>query len=95
MTRTIRYTARFKRDFKREKKSGRHKATLEHDILFIIKILSGDTVLPLRYCDHQLNGEWKDYRDCHIKPDLILIYRKPDHYSLELVRLGSHSELGL
>ena len=39
-------------------------------------------------------GEWKDHRDCHIKPDLLLIYRKPDARSLELVRLGSHSELG-
>jgi mRNA interferase YafQ len=35
------------------------------------------------------------HRDCHIRPDLILIYRKPDDDNLELVRLGSHSELGL
>ncbi|MCW5584238.1 MAG: type II toxin-antitoxin system mRNA interferase toxin, RelE/StbE family, partial [Gammaproteobacteria bacterium] len=39
--------------------------------------------------------EWADHRDCHIKPDLVLIYRKPDDDTLELVRLGSHSELGL
>src|SRR6266851_2273803 len=39
--------------------------------------------------------EWSDHRDCHIRPDLVLIYRKPDDDSLELVRLGSHSELGL
>ena len=38
-------------------------------------------------------GEWADNRDCHIRPDLILIYRKPDADRLELVRLGSHSEL--
>jgi mRNA interferase YafQ len=50
--------------------------------------------LPRRYFDHALSGEWQDCRDCHIKPDLILIYRKPDETSLELVRLGSHSELG-
>ena len=42
-----------------------------------------------------LGGEWSDHRDCHIRPDLSLIYRKPDGASLELVRLGSHSELGL
>ncbi len=41
------------------------------------------------------HGEWSDHRDCHIRPDLVLIYRKPDNDSLELVRLGSHSELGL
>ena len=45
--------------------------------------------------DHPLSGEWSDHRDCHIRPDLILIYRKPDETSLELVRLGSHGELGL
>jgi len=50
--------------------------------------------LPQRYFDHALSGDWEDFRDCHIKPDLILIYRKPGLQSLELVRLGSHSELG-
>jgi mRNA interferase YafQ len=42
-----------------------------------------------------LTGEWQDHRDCHIRPDLVLIYRKPDDEVLELVRLGSHSELSL
>ncbi len=42
-----------------------------------------------------MSGDWKDHRDCHIKPDLVLIYRKPDDESLELVRPGSHSELSL
>ena len=51
--------------------------------------------MPERLRDHALIGEWKDHRDCHIRPDLVLIYRKPDDLSLELVRLGSHSELGL
>ncbi len=41
--------------------------------------------------DHVLIG---DCRDCHIKPDLVLIYRKPDAGTLELIRLGSHSKLG-
>jgi very-short-patch-repair endonuclease len=42
-----------------------------------------------------VGGEWSDHRDCHIRPDVILIYRKPDDASLEFVRLASHSELGL
>jgi mRNA interferase YafQ len=58
-------------------------------------MLAKDEPLPRRYFDHPLGGEWIDHRDCHIRPDLILIYRKPDEASLELVRLGSHSELGL
>lgn len=93
--RTIKYTSRFKRDYKREKKSGRHGSTFEHDFLSIVKSLASDTPLPARYRDHALTNNWKDHRDCHIKPDLVLIYRKPDPESLELVRMGSHSELGL
>ena len=42
-----------------------------------------------------LAGEWHDHRDCHIRPDLILIYRKSGDDVLQLVRIGSHSELGL
>ena len=48
-----------------------------------------------RFRDHPLTGEWIDHRDCHIKPDLVLIYRIPDAERLELVRLGSHNELSL
>jgi len=93
--RTIKYTNRFKRDFKREKRSGHHKTTLEKDLVQIVKLLAKDAVLPARYYDHALTHNWKDHRDCHIKPDLVLIYRKPDEETLELVRLGSHSELSL
>jgi mRNA interferase YafQ len=60
-----------------------------------VTMLAADEPFPRRYFDHSLGGEWTDCRDCHIRPDLILIYRKPDETSLDLVRLGSHSELGL
>jgi mRNA interferase YafQ len=92
--RTISRTGAFKRDFKREAK-GKHKATLEADLKEALAYLVTDTPLPERYCDHPLSGSWDDHRDCHVKPDLILIYRKPDTTELQLVRLGSHSELGL
>ena len=93
--RTISYTKKFKQDFKREKKSGKHKKNLDVELVKISKLLAADKNIPARYCDHALTGNWKDHRDCHIKPDLILIYRTPDQSSLELVRLGSHSQLGL
>ena len=48
-----------------------------------------------KYSDHPLTGNWVEHRDCHIKPDLVLIYRKPDKKRLQLIRLGSHSELSL
>jgi len=60
-----------------------------------VNLLAADKPLSHRYFDHPLGGEWNDHRDCHIRPDLILIYRKPKDQTLELVRLGSHSELGL
>jgi mRNA interferase YafQ len=92
--RTVRYTSRFRRDYKREK-SGRHSGRLDAELLEAVNLLATDEPLPRRYFDHPLGGEWKDHRDCHIRSDLILIYRKPDETSLNLVRLGSHSELGL
>jgi mRNA interferase YafQ len=61
----------------------------------VVNLLAADTPLPRGNLDHRLSGEWSDHCDCHIKPDLILIYRKPDDNGLELVRPGSHSELGL
>ena len=54
-----------------------------------------DQSLDQKYHDHPLSGNWSDHRDCHVKPNLILIYRKPENDVLQLVRLGSHSELGL
>ena len=92
--RTIRRTARFKRDYKREAK-GRYRATLDRDLLAVVSLLAADAPLPEKHRDHALTGDWKDHRDCHIRPDLVLIYRKPDAETLELVRLGSHSELSL
>jgi mRNA interferase YafQ len=92
--REIRYTTRFKRDYKREK-SGRRGKNVGAVLMEVVKLLASDMPLPSTNVDHPLLGEWADHRDCHIKPDLILIYRKPDDDHLDLVRLGSHSQLGL
>jgi len=92
--RTIKQTGQFKRDLKREAK-GRHRATLEDALLPVIEALSQDMPLEPRHKDHALTGNWKDHRDCHIKPDLVLIYMKPDAHTLTLVRLGSHAEIRL
>lgn len=92
--RTIDPTRRFKRDLKRELK-GRHRQVVTQDLDDLIMLLAADAPLPTHNRDHALVGDWKDHRDCHVKPDLVLIYRKPDDDTLQLVRLGSHSELGL
>jgi mRNA interferase YafQ len=97
--RRIEPTTQFKRDYKREAK-GQHRATLDPDALDaemkpVLEALVNDLPLAPRHHDHALSGDWKDHRDCHIKPDLLLIYRKPDAVRLQLVRLGSHAELSL
>jgi mRNA interferase YafQ len=92
--RTIERTTQFKKDFKREAK-GQHRATLAQDLVSILNALAEDQPLAERHRDHALAREWKDHRDCHIRPDLVLIYRKPDAARLQLVRLGSHAELSL
>ncbi len=92
--RAIERTGQFKRDYKRLAK-GRHRVTLDGDLVPVLAALANDQPLEPRHRDHALTGDWKDYRDCHVKPDLVLIYQKPDAGTLRLVRLGSHSELGL
>jgi mRNA interferase YafQ len=92
--RIVRYTGRFRRDYKREK-SGRRGKRLDAELLQAVTMLANDESLPRRYFDHALTGEWTDHRDCHIRPGVILIYRKPDDRSLDLVRVGSHSRPGL
>jgi mRNA interferase YafQ len=86
--RAIERTREFKRDFKREK-SGVLGKLLDELVAEAVTLLANDHALPDRFHDHMLMGEWKDHRDCHIRPDLILIYRKPDDRTLQLVRLGS------
>ena len=92
--RTIKQSGQFKRDLKREAK-GPHRQALQRDFVTIVAALANDQPLPEKYRDHALTGEWKDHRDCHVKPDLVLIYRKLAADVLQLVRLGSHSVLGL
>ena len=90
--RQIEYTSAFRSDYKREIK-GRYRSVLEKEFPDLVELLAQDKILPVRCCDHALGGNWKDHRDCHIRPDLVLIYRKFEK-KLQLVRLGSHSELG-
>lgn len=90
--RTIDRSSAFKRDYKREAK-GQHRATLDSNLIPVLMALANDQPLEPRHGDHDLSGEWAGYRDCHVKPDLVLIYRKPDADILRLARLGSHSEL--
>ena len=90
--RTIERSSAFKRDYKRETK-GQHRTTLDTDLLPVLAALANDQPLAPRYLDHDLSGRWEGYRECHIKPDLLMIYRKLDTNTLRLACLGSHGEL--
>jgi mRNA interferase YafQ len=90
--RTIERSSAFKHDYKREAK-GRHRATLDTTLLPVLVALADDLPLASRCRDHDLVGDWINYRECHVKPDLLMIYQKPDIDTLRLARLGSHSEL--
>ena len=86
--RTIERSSTFKREAK-----GKHRVTLDADLMPVLAALANDQPLEDRHRDHDLSGNWAGYRECHVKPDLLLIYRKTDSGTLRLARLGSHSEL--
>lgn len=92
--RSLERTVAFRRDLKRELRD-LHGAQLENLLRPLVAALSNDDVIPPARRDHALTGDWIGYRDCHIRPDLILIYRRVGDDVLQLIRLGSHSELGL
>ena len=81
-------TRHFKRDLKRIRKRGKDVAKL-HAI--VEKLLKGEP-LPSRCRAHPLSGDWKGFRECHIEPDWLLIW-KEDEDTLTLVRTGTHSDL--
>ncbi|MEK7192895.1 MAG: type II toxin-antitoxin system YafQ family toxin [Patescibacteria group bacterium] len=90
---SVYHSHRFKKSFEKLRLSGSHKkeiVELEHTV----DILSKQTALPVKYCDHKLTGEYEGYRECHIKDDLLLVYQiKEKELILLLLDVGSHSYL--
>ena len=81
----------FKKDLKKIKKQGKNKQKLDE----VIEQLQQEKPLSRKYCDHELIGKWKGYRECHVTPDWLLIYKIQlgRVRLLRLVRTGSHAEL--
>ena len=90
--RTIQPVNAYRRDDRRVKSNPRHRK-LDDLLTPLLKRLANDQPLPASNRDHALFGDWVDHRECHVRPDLLLLYRKPDPETLQLVRLGSHSDL--
>ncbi len=86
----IRFANRMKRDVKRLKKRGKDLLKLETTL----DILASQRDLPERYKDHSLKGEWQDFRECHIEPDWLLIYKiEEQELILYATATGSHADL--
>jgi len=83
-------TGQFKKDLKRAKKRGLHL----QDLLHVVELLANDQQLPEIYRDHNLHGDYDNYRECHISPDWLLIYQKDIEIRIiTLYRTGTHSDL--
>jgi len=74
--RRIERTTAFLRDYKGESK-GQFRRDLDPLVRQVVSLLVEDAPLPEKNRDHGLGGHWQDHRECHLKPDLLLIYRKP------------------
>lgn len=86
----IQYQAKFKKDYKKIIKRGYN----QEDFKTVINILVSGNSLPEKYKDHSLSGNYIGFRECHINPDWLLIYRIDDDIlTLTLVRTGTHSDL--
>lgn len=91
--RTIDWSNTVKRDYRRALANPRHARDVEQRLEEVVTLLAADRALPESCRDHALVSNWKGYRECHVKPDLLLIYRKEGEDVLRLARLGSHAEL--
>jgi mRNA interferase YafQ len=81
-------STQFKKDVKKARKRGKDMDKLKA----LLSLLIHQTPLPEAYQDHPLRGNWKGYRDAHIEPDWLLLYRV-DGEELHLTRTGTHSDL--
>jgi len=89
----IKKTKLFEKSFKRIRNSG-IKGVVFKDLSFVIDLLASGKSLPSLYKDHKLSGEFSNCRECHIKGDLLLIYKiEKENLILVLVDIGSHSQL--
>jgi mRNA interferase YafQ len=86
----LRYSAQFKKDYKTAAKRG-YKVTLLEEI---IRLLCVEHPLPEKNRDHALTGNYVGFRECHIQPDWLLIYKvEQEILTLTLTRTGTHSDL--
>jgi len=87
----IDYSRQFKKDFKRLLNSGSFNV---EKFNFVVNTLASGKKLPVNFSDHGLTGKLEGVRECHVSPDLLLVYKiMEDVMVLYMVRIGSHSDL--
>ena len=90
MRKRIILTSQFKKDYKMAIKRNLPIEKLDT----LIDLLASDDILPEQYKDHALSGNWYGFRECHILPNWLLIYRiTSNNLILTLSRTGSHSDV--
>ena len=82
-------STQYKKDYKRYKKYPKKIDSLKE----ILKLLQEEKPIPGEYLPHMLHGNYKGCMECHIQGDFLLIWFDPNSDIIELVRLGSHSDL--
>ena len=87
---SIKYVTKFKKDLKKYQ----HQTSILSELNDLLKLLLAEKALPEKYRDHSLSGGYVGMRECHVKPDVLLVYWiDMENKKLVVERLGSHSEL--
>ena len=92
--REVLYTKDFVADWENLERSGKHDMNLITEA--IVLLMRRNETIPAEWKDHKLNGEWKDFRECHVRGDLLLVYqiRKKSYCEvIVFVNVGTHSEI--
>lgn len=87
----VRFSNAYKKSIKKLVKSGKVRLS---DVDLVVDLITNSKHLPIKYRDHKLNGEFSEYRECHIQSDLLLIYQIiKNELVLVLINIGTHNDL--
>jgi len=85
------YSNKFKKSYNKLRKS---KTISRVEVEVVVSMIAKGEILPIKYRDHKLQGEQNDCRECHVKPNVLLVYKiNKNNQLLDLLNIGSHSEL--
>jgi len=89
---TVKLDKRFKKDIQRDKKSGKFNEDDFDELKQVMTNLIDEIELDKKYLDHNLIGDFKGFKECHLKPNWLLVY-KADSQDIKFARLGTHQQI--